>query len=94
MSVDKYQKIDIAWNDLGVSAPSKVKGEGNVSILKGTSGVASAGSVTSIMGPSGAGKTTMVRCSFTGCLFLASCLALSHTRLHRRDAPGNVRFRC
>ena len=61
MSTNKYHKIDIAWNDLSVSAPSKKKGEGNVEILKKTSGIASAGAVTSIMGPSGAGKSTMVR---------------------------------
>lgn len=61
MSADKYHTINIAWNDLSVSAPSKVKGEGNVEILKKTSGIASAGAVSSIMGPSGAGKTTMVR---------------------------------
>jgi ABC-type transporter Mla maintaining outer membrane lipid asymmetry ATPase subunit MlaF len=60
MPIDKYHKIDIAWNDLCVSAPSKVKGEGTVSILKSTAGTVTAGHVTSIMGPSGAGKTTMV----------------------------------
>jgi ABC-type lipoprotein export system ATPase subunit len=60
---NKYHQIDIAWNDLCCSAPSKIAGEGTIDILKNVSGCARAGQVTSIMGPSGAGKTTMVRLS-------------------------------
>ena len=59
-SEGKYSSVDIAWNALHVSVPSKSDGK-IVDILKGVSGYAKRGCVTSIMGPSGAGKTTMVR---------------------------------
>lgn len=56
----KYASVDIAWNNLHVQVPSKTDGK-VIEILKGVSGYAKRGCVTSIMGPSGAGKTTMVR---------------------------------
>jgi ABC-type multidrug transport system ATPase subunit len=56
-----YKKIDIAWNDLSVTVPSKTEKGVILEILKGVSAYCLAGKVTSIMGPSGAGKTTMVR---------------------------------
>jgi energy-coupling factor transporter ATP-binding protein EcfA2 len=55
-----YKCVDLSWNDVSCSAYSKEKG-GTIQILQGVCGYARAGKLTSIMGPSGAGKTTMVR---------------------------------
>ena len=53
--------VDLAWNSLSCSAPNKADKKGTtVQILNDVSGYARAGRLTSIMGPSGAGKTTMV----------------------------------
>lgn len=58
--MSKYKTIDIAWNDLSCAVPSKTDPNQTIEILKNVSGTAAAGQVTSIMGPSGAGKTTMM----------------------------------
>lgn len=57
----KYQNIDIEWSGLSCTVKGK-KGD-VVNILRLVSGRIQNGRVTSIMGPSGAGNTTLARFS-------------------------------
>lgn len=56
----KYDSVDLTWNHVNCSVESKVEPGTTVQILQDVSGYARAGKMTTIMGPSGAGKTTMV----------------------------------
>jgi hypothetical protein len=71
--------MDIAWNALSCSVPSK--GGETVHILSNVSGYARAGKITAIMGPSGAGKTTMVR-SWSVCRWLGVARGWCRPVLH------------
>ena len=92
----KYQTIDIEWHGLSCTAKGK-KGD-VVDILKNVSGRCQHGRVTSIMGPSGAGKTTLVWHSFfqTSCervIYLLPAVT-SHDRsvTKPQDHPANNEF--
>lgn len=55
---DAPTSVDLAWNQLYLDL--KLKDGSIKSILSGVSGVASSGRLTAIMGPSGAGKTSLL----------------------------------
>ena len=66
-NMSNVQKVDIAWSAVSCSVELKVDScVSRVHVLKDVSGYARAGKITTIMGPSGAGKTTMVRFHRTG----------------------------
>lgn len=55
---EKRPPITLSWRDLTYEVP--VKGEANRRILQGVSGHVRSGQVMALLGPSGAGKTTML----------------------------------
>jgi ABC-type multidrug transport system ATPase subunit len=56
-----YKNIDISWNSLNCKVCNKSEAGRTIDILVDVNGYANAGKLTAIMGPSGAGKTTLVR---------------------------------
>eukprot|EP00759_Apiculatamorpha_spiralis_P028833 PhF_6_TR31356/c0_g1_i1/m.45883/K05681/ABCG2, CD338; ATP-binding cassette, subfamily G (WHITE), member 2 len=53
-------QVDLAFRDLKYSIPPQKKGEEAKQILKGVTGYVKQGQMLAILGPSGAGKTTML----------------------------------
>ncbi|EQC40473.1 hypothetical protein SDRG_02366 [Saprolegnia diclina VS20] len=52
--------VTLAFEDLWYSVPNPTKGEPDLKLLKGVSGYARPGTITALMGSSGAGKTTLM----------------------------------
>ncbi|KDO30306.1 hypothetical protein SPRG_05019 [Saprolegnia parasitica CBS 223.65] len=52
--------VTLAFEDLWYSVPNPTKGEPDLKLLKGVSGYALPGTITALMGSSGAGKTTLM----------------------------------
>ncbi|OQR89059.1 ATP-binding Cassette (ABC) Superfamily, partial [Achlya hypogyna] len=52
--------VSLAFQDLWYSVPNPTKGEPDLQLLKGISGYALPGTITALMGSSGAGKTTLM----------------------------------
>ncbi|OQR89249.1 ATP-binding Cassette (ABC) Superfamily [Thraustotheca clavata] len=52
--------VTLAFKDLSYSVPNSTKGEPDIQLLKGISGYALPGTITALMGSSGAGKTTLM----------------------------------
>ncbi|OQR89638.1 ATP-binding Cassette (ABC) Superfamily, partial [Achlya hypogyna] len=52
--------VTLAFQDLWYSVPNPTKGEPDLKLLKGVSGFARPGTITALMGSSGAGKTTLM----------------------------------
>jgi ABC-type multidrug transport system ATPase subunit len=55
-----YRTIDISWTSLSCRVVKNSDATQTVHILTDVNGYANSGKLTAIMGPSGAGKTTMV----------------------------------
>ncbi|KAG9410912.1 hypothetical protein AC1031_018939 [Aphanomyces cochlioides] len=58
--VESFIPVTLAFKDLHYSVPNPTKGEPELELLKGVSGYALPGTVTALMGSSGAGKTTLM----------------------------------
>ncbi|KAF0697442.1 hypothetical protein As57867_011820, partial [Aphanomyces stellatus] len=54
------QPITLAFQNLGYSVPNPKKGEADLQLLTGVSGFALPGTITALMGSTGAGKTTLM----------------------------------
>ncbi|KDO29394.1 hypothetical protein SPRG_05931 [Saprolegnia parasitica CBS 223.65] len=52
--------VTLAFQDLWYSVPNPTKGEPDLKLLKGVNGYALPGTITALMGSSGAGKTTLM----------------------------------
>ncbi|OQS02149.1 ATP-binding Cassette (ABC) Superfamily, partial [Thraustotheca clavata] len=52
--------VTLAFKDLWYSVPNPTKGEPDLQLLKGINGYALPGTITALMGSSGAGKTTLM----------------------------------
>ncbi|OQR96805.1 ATP-binding Cassette (ABC) Superfamily [Achlya hypogyna] len=52
--------VTLAFQDLWYSVPNPTKGEPDLKLLKGVNGFALPGTITALMGSSGAGKTTLM----------------------------------
>ncbi|KAF0698135.1 Aste57867_11231 [Aphanomyces stellatus] len=59
-SAQMFVPVTLAFNDLHYFVPNPTKGEADLELLKGVSGYALPGTVTALMGSSGAGKTTLM----------------------------------
>ncbi|KAG7399681.1 hypothetical protein PHYBOEH_008188 [Phytophthora boehmeriae] len=55
-----FEDVTIAFKDLWYSVPNPNKPSETIDLLKGVSGVARPGTITALMGSSGAGKTTLM----------------------------------
>ncbi|GMF28078.1 unnamed protein product [Phytophthora fragariaefolia] len=55
-----FTPVSIAFRDLWYTVPDPSKPKGTIDLLKGVSGYALPGTITSLMGSSGAGKTTLM----------------------------------
>ncbi|CAK4517617.1 unnamed protein product [Aphanomyces euteiches] len=58
--VQSFVPVTLAFKDLHYFVPNPTKGEPELELLKGVSGYALPGTVTALMGSSGAGKTTLM----------------------------------
>ncbi|CAK4089647.1 unnamed protein product [Aphanomyces euteiches] len=58
--VESFVPVTLAFKDLHYFVPNPIKGEPDLELLKGVSGYALPGTVTALMGSSGAGKTTLM----------------------------------
>ncbi|KAG9410913.1 hypothetical protein AC1031_018940 [Aphanomyces cochlioides] len=58
--VQSFTPVTLAFKDLHYFVPNPTKGEPELELLKGVSGYALPGTVTALMGSSGAGKTTLM----------------------------------
>ncbi|CAK4229534.1 unnamed protein product, partial [Aphanomyces euteiches] len=58
--VQSFVPVSLAFKDLHYFVPNPTKGEPELELLKGISGYALPGTVTALMGSSGAGKTTLM----------------------------------
>ncbi|KAH9124936.1 hypothetical protein AeMF1_004385 [Aphanomyces euteiches] len=58
--VQEFVPVTLAFKDLHYFVPNPTKGEPDLELLKGVSGYALPGTVTALMGSSGAGKTTLM----------------------------------
>ncbi|KAH9113415.1 hypothetical protein AeMF1_012378, partial [Aphanomyces euteiches] len=58
--VQEFVPVTLAFKDLHYFVPNPTKGEPELELLKGVSGYALPGTVTALMGSSGAGKTTLM----------------------------------
>ncbi|CAI5729553.1 unnamed protein product [Hyaloperonospora brassicae] len=56
----QFIPITIAFKDLRYSVPDPANPKGTIDLLKGITGYASPGTITALMGSSGAGKTTLM----------------------------------
>ncbi|OQR82297.1 ATP-binding Cassette (ABC) Superfamily, partial [Thraustotheca clavata] len=54
------KSVSLAFKDLWYSVPNPTKGEPDLQLLKGINGHALPGTITALMGSSGAGKTTLM----------------------------------
>ncbi|KAL3669606.1 hypothetical protein V7S43_004991 [Phytophthora oleae] len=57
---EKFTPVTLAFKDLWYSVPSPVNRHESIDLLKGISGYALPGTMTALMGSSGAGKTTLM----------------------------------
>ncbi|CAK4777388.1 unnamed protein product, partial [Aphanomyces euteiches] len=58
--VQEFVPVTLVFKDLHYFVPNPTKGEPELELLKGVSGYALPGTVTALMGSSGAGKTTLM----------------------------------
>ncbi|OQS05559.1 ATP-binding Cassette (ABC) Superfamily, partial [Thraustotheca clavata] len=59
-TVSRVPQVVLAFKDLWYSVPNQTKGEPDLQLLKGINGYALPGTITALMGSSGAGKTTLM----------------------------------
>ncbi|RLN43588.1 hypothetical protein BBJ28_00025256, partial [Nothophytophthora sp. Chile5] len=59
-NVRKFVQVTVAFQDLWYSVPDPAHTKENIDLLKGISGFALPGTITALMGSSGAGKTTLM----------------------------------
>ncbi|EGZ21182.1 pleiotropic drug resistance protein ABC superfamily [Phytophthora sojae] len=57
---EKFIPVTLAFNDLWYSVPDPARPKDTIDLLKGVSGYALPGTITALMGSSGAGKTTLM----------------------------------
>ncbi|KAG9402602.1 hypothetical protein AC1031_007211 [Aphanomyces cochlioides] len=60
IAVQSFTPVTLAFKDLHYFVPNPTKGEPDLELIKGVSGYALPGTVTALMGSSGAGKTTLM----------------------------------
>ncbi|KAF0708649.1 Aste57867_6273 [Aphanomyces stellatus] len=60
IAVQTFVPVTLTFRDLHYFVPNPTKGQPELELLKGVSGVALPGTVTALMGSSGAGKTTLM----------------------------------
>ncbi|CAK4841584.1 unnamed protein product, partial [Aphanomyces euteiches] len=60
IEVQSFTPVTLAFKDLHYFMPNPTKGEPDLELIKGVSGYALPGTVTALMGSSGAGKTTLM----------------------------------